>query len=385
MLLPSVLRIKIRPDEVQSDMMYSVLRFILLFLLCMYCGPVLAQERSDNLSLPARLQSLISNRYQITGCPGLSVAVASQNKIIFSQAFGFADLEQGIRLTTRNVHRVASLSKPVTGTIIMELVQQGRLSLDTSIRHYLPELPEAYQGVTIRHLLTHQSGARGYRNVEDVAFSVTHYRTTREAIKAFVDDPLLFPPGTKTEYSSFGYALLGAVAEAVTGRTFQELSADFFSRHGISGFSLDDPLALVSNRVRGYLIDAKGKLWNARAYDMSIRYPSGGFVASAEDYLRFVILVSSGHVVASDTVREMWTAQKLSDGSATPFGLGWGVGELKGRRMVGHNGLLPGSTTFVRFFPDMGVGVVLACNAEGARDIDKLLDSILEEALAAKR
>jgi CubicO group peptidase (beta-lactamase class C family) len=118
---------------------------------------------------------------------------------------------------------------------------------------------------------------------------------------------------------------------------------------------------------------------------MSIRYPSGGFDASAEDYLRFVILVGSGRVVASDTVRGMWTAQKLSDGSAAPFGLGWGVGELKGRRMVGHNGLLPGSTTFVRYFPDMGVGVVLACNAEGARDIDKLLDSILEEALAAKR
>ena len=374
-----------RPDEVQSHTMHSVLRFILLFILCMNCGPVLAQERSDDLSLSARLQSLISTRHQSTGCPGLSVAVASRNKIIFSQAFGFADLEQGVRLTTRNMHRVASLSKPVTGTIIMELVQQKRLSVDTSIRRYLPELPEAYQGVTIRHLLTHQSGARGYRNVEDVAFSVTHYKTTREAIKAFADDPLLFAPGSKTEYSSYGFALLGAAAEAVTGRTFQELSADFFLRHGIRGFSLDDPLVLVSNRVRGYRIDDKGKPWNARVYDISIRYPSGGFVASAEDYLRFVILVSSGQVVASDTVQVMWAAQKLSDGSAAPFGLGWGVGELRGVRMVGHNGLLPGSTTFVRFFPDAGAGVVLACNAEGARDLNKLLDSILDIALPAKK
>ena len=366
-------------------MTIRVFQYVLLFLLFINCGAVFAQGGNDKSSLPARIQALTSARYQATGCPGLSVAVSSRNNIIFSQAFGFADLEQRVRLTTRNAHRVASLSKPVTATIIMGLVQQGQLSIDSSIRSYLPELPGAYQDVTIRHLLTHQSGARGYRNVEEVAFSVTHYRTTREAIKAFAGDPLLFAPGTKTEYSSYGFALLGAAAEAVTGRTFQELSADFLSRHDIVGFSLDDPLAVVSNRVRGYRMDDKGKLWNARAYDISIRYASGGFIASAEDYLRFVILVSSGKVVAPETVKEMWRAQKLSDGSATPFGLGWGVGELRGNRMVGHNGLLPGSTTFLRFFPDAGVGVVLACNVEGARDLNKLLDGILEMALPAKK
>ena len=365
--------------------MNCVFRCTLLFLFFINCGPVFAQERSDRSSLSARIQALISARYQTTGCPGLSVAVMFRSSIVVSQALGFADLEQRARLTARNAHRLASLSKPVTATIIMGLVQEGRLSLDSSIRSYLPELPGAYQGVTIRYLLTHQSGARGYRNVEDVAFSVTHYKTTREAIKAFADDPLLFVPGTKTEYSSYGFALLGAAAEAVTGRAFQDLSADFFSRREITEFSLDDPLALVSNRVRGYRMDDKGKLWNARAYDISIRYPSGGFVASAEDYLRFVMSVSSGRVVASEIVREMWRAQKLSDGSATPFGLGWGVGEFRGNRMVGHNGLLPGSTTFLRFFPDAGVGVVLACNAEGARDLNKLLDSILEMALPAKK
>ncbi len=98
-----------------------------------------------------------------------------------------------------------------------------------------------------------------------------------------------------------------------------------------------------------------------------------------------MISVGSGQVVAPDTVREMWQAQRLSDGKATPFGLGWGVGELRGHRMVGHNGLLPGSTTFVRFFPEAGVGVVLTCNAEGRHDLSKLIDSILEMALPAKK
>lgn len=261
-------------------MFKTVPRYILLTCLLLSSGIASGQQSS--------LLSLVTTRYPATRCPGLSVAVASRNKIIFSQAFGTADLEQNVPLTTRNAHRFASLSKPITATIVMELVQTARLSLDASIRQYLPELPETYRDVTIRHLLTHQSGARGYRNAEEVAFSVVRYPSTRAAIKAFADDPLQFTPGAKTEYSSYGFALLGAAAESVTGRTFQQLSADFFSRHKLQ-FRLDDSLELVPGRVRGYQIDKQGKVWNARPYDLSIRYPSAGFVGTAEDYLRLVI------------------------------------------------------------------------------------------------
>ena len=358
----------------------SRFRFVVFACVLLNYGIISAQDRH----LPLRLHSMVSSRFPTTRCPGLSVAVSSRNKIIFSQAFGKADLEQNVPLTNRSAHRFASLSKPITATIIMELVQSGRMSLDGSIREYLPELPETYREVTIRHLLTHQSGARGYRNVEETAFSVVRYPSTREAIKAFTDDPLLFPPGTKTDYSSYGFALLGAAAESATGRKFQELSADFFARHRIS-FRLDDSLELLPGRVRGYLIDKNGKVWNARPYDLSIRYPSTGFVGSAEEYLRFVISVSSGQLLDHETVRVMWQPQKVSNGKPSVFGLGWGVGEVRGNRMVGHNGLLPGSATYVRFFPDAGVGVVVACNAEGARDLNKMLDGILELALPTKR
>ena len=266
----------------------------------------------------------------------------------------------------------------------MELVQNGRLPLDAHVMEYLPELPRTYQGVTVRHLLTHQAGVRGYRDMEEV-FSATHYPTARAALKAFAGDPLLFAPGTRTEYSTYGFTLLGAIAEAVTGRPFQELSADFFRRHGIGGFALDDPLMLVPHRVRGYRVDEAGEVWNARAYDPSTKYPAGGFAASTDDYLRFVIAVGSGLVLDRGTLREMWMAQKLDDGRPTPFGLGWGVGMRGVNRMVGFNGLQPGSTTFMRYYTDSGAGVVLACNAEGGRDLDKLLDDILDILVAGKK
>jgi CubicO group peptidase (beta-lactamase class C family) len=115
-------------------------------------------------------------------------------------------------------------------------------------------------------------------------------------MKAFMNSPLKFDPGTKTEYSSFAFTILGAAAETVTGKSFQQLSADFFRSHNLSGFFLDDPLAVVPGRVRGYLVDPNSKITfnngqvmtreylsgevagitNSRAYDISNRYPAGG-------------------------------------------------------------------------------------------------------------
>jgi D-alanyl-D-alanine carboxypeptidase len=366
---------------------------LLLLSLCTW-----AQTQNNQVSLPQHLESLVNDRLEATRCPGLSVAVASHNQIVFSRALGKADIEQGVRLTTASVQRLASLSKPITGTIIMDLVEQGKLALDVSVRQYLPELPAFYQSVTLRELLSHQSGVRGYADEESVLFSTIHYATSRDALKAMMTYPLAFTPGTKLEYSSLAFTVLGAAAETATGRSFQQLSQDFFSRHGIRGFALDDPYALVPNRVRGYLVDRNlnlqfndgrvvgrdylkgtdGEITNAHFYDISNRYPAGGFEASAGDLLRFVIAVGSGKVLKPETLNQMWTAQHTSDGVKTVFGLGWGVSDWKGKtKMVGMNGLELSTAGFLRYLPDSGVGVVLLCNAEGAKGLPDLLDDIL--------
>jgi CubicO group peptidase (beta-lactamase class C family) len=284
----------------------------------------------------------------------------------------------------------------------MDLVEQGKLSLDASVRQYLPELPAFYQSVTLRELLSHQSGVRGYADEENVLFSTVHYPTSRDALKVMMTYPLAFTPGTKVEYSSLAFTVLGAAAESVTGRSFQQLSMDFFSKHGIRGFALDDPYAIVPRRVHGYLVDrtlnlqfndgrvagrdylkgTTGEITNAHYYDISNRYPAGGFDASAEDLLRFVIAVGSGKVLKPDTVDAMWTGQRTSDGASTVFGLGWGVSNWKEKtKMVGMNGLELSTATFLRYLPDSGVGVALLCNAEGAKGLPELENDILDDTL----
>jgi len=345
---------------------------------------------------------MLDTRFKETKCPGLSVAVALHNQIIFSKASGMADLEQSVPMATVSVQRLASLSKPVTGTIIMGLVEQGKLQLDISVRQYLPELPEAYQKVTLRELLSHQSGVRGYADEVEVLFSTKHYASAREALKAMMGFPLSFEPGTKVEYSSLSFTVAAAAAEAVTGRAFQQLAAEFFSQHDITGLAIDDPYNLVPHRVRGYLVDqsskmefndgrvmareylngTSGEITNAHFYDISNRYPAGGFDASAEDLLAFVVAVGSGKVLKPEMLEKMWTAQSTTDGKKSVFGLGWGVSQWKNTaKMVGMNGLELSTTAFLRYLPERGEGVVVLCNAEGAQKLPELLNDVLDAAM----
>lgn len=268
------------------------------------------RAQGETATIASQFDRIVDAAFNAARCPGLSVAICTNNVIIYSKALGFADIEQNVPLRTDSAQRLASLSKPVTGTIIMDLVQSGRLNLDTPVRSYLAELPAAYAKVTLRHLLSHQAGVRDYRDLEEV-FSTIHYRTSRDALRAFMNDPLLFEAGTQTAYSTFGFTVVGAVAEAATRKTFQEISKEFFRRYSIQRFDLDDPQAIVTKRVRGYFVNKDGEITNTRAYDASNKYPGGGFTASAQDYLRFVIAVASGRVLQPETLRRLGHARRL--------------------------------------------------------------------------
>lgn len=369
-------------------------RSLLYFFLLLAVSSASAQTGT---SLTEQLDRLVNKHFPATKCPGLSVAVAQHNQSIFSKALGKADLEQNVPITSGSVHRLASLSKPISGTIILGLVEEGKIALDVSIRQYLPELPDFYDKVTLRELLSHQSGVR-YQDEAAVLFNAEHYATSRDALHATMKSLLAFDPGSKVEYSSFAFVIAAAAAEAVTGRSFQQLSSDFFAKHNVGGLFLDNPYALVPGRVRGYLVDRNSKLQfndgramardylkdsdgevtNAHSYDISNRYAAGGFDASADDLLRFVIAVGSGKVLKPETVAQMWTAQSTSDGARTVFGLGWGVSERKGAKMVGMNGLELSTQTFLRYLPDSGDAVVVLCNAEGTQGLDDLTNDILD-------
>ena len=142
-----------------------------------------------------------------------------------------ADVENNVPAGAGTVYRLASISKPITATAVMQLVERGRVDLDAPVWKYVPAFPVKPWPVTVRQLLCHQSGVRHYRG--DEISSTRHYVDLTEPLKIFKDDPLLFEPGTRTSYTTYGYNLLGAVVEAASGMKFADyLEANIFRPAG---------------------------------------------------------------------------------------------------------------------------------------------------------
>lgn len=164
----------------------------------------------------SRATEFLQSLRTATGTPGISAAVAVRGRIVFSAGIGYIDLEQRVPATGASVYNIGSVSKTITGVAIMQLLEQHRISLNDDIRSYVPEFPDKGVRITLRHLLTHRSGIRHYRNTEfpgtpdnENIQPVTGYL---DGLRFFANDPLLFAPGAFCFYTSYGVNLLAAIA-----------------------------------------------------------------------------------------------------------------------------------------------------------------------------
>ena len=309
------------------------------------------------------VEALISAAMTRLGIPGLSVAVVTERRLRWSNAFGAADLENAVPAKTVTVYRLASVTKPITATAVLQLVEAGKVDLDAPIQRYVPAFPEKQWPVTVRHLLSHQAGIRNW--TEEEFHNTRHFANIAESLAAFKDDPLLFEPGSRTQYTSLGYNLLGAVVEGVSGKPFLEyLHERVFVPAGMEAARGDDVRAIIPHRAAGYQM-AGGELRNSPMSDTSNRTAGGGLVATAEDVARFAIAFQKGTLLKASTAQAAYGRQRTRDRRFTGYGLGWIVGETAGRTEVYHTGGQPRVSTVLYMEPRSGFAVVLLCNLEG--------------------
>lgn len=190
------------------------------------------------------VERLLNEKMAKDQIPGLSIAIVVDGKLVWSNGYGLADLENFVPATARTVYRTASIGKPMTATAVMRLVERGRLDIDVPVQVYCPAFPEKRWPVTTRHLLGHTSGIRHYggpRNEEEL-FNTVHYGSIVDALDIFKSDPLLFKPGTARLYSTFGYNVLGCVVEGASGTDFLSyMRESVFEPAGMASTRDDDP------------------------------------------------------------------------------------------------------------------------------------------------
>lgn len=296
--------------------------------------------------------------------PGLSCVVGVGDDLPLRLGFGLADIENDVPATAQTVYRLASISKPVTAVLAMQLVEAGQLDLDADVATLVPQWGKKAWPVTTRQLLAHLGGVRHYRGEAE---STHHYANQTEALGRFAGDPLLHAPGSQYYYSTYGYNLVAAVIEAVGKQPFAAAVRERIAvPAGAKTLQDDDVVRLIRGRAQGY-VRQDGVLLNSALMDGSYKLGGGGLCASAEDLVRFAQALIGGKLVKPATLAAMWTRQRTTDGKEIDYGLGFRVGHEDGRLVVGHSGAQSRVSTMLLMLPEQRVTVAILCNLERVR------------------
>ncbi len=304
--------------------------------------------------------------------PGLSVAVAVDGKIVWSEGFGLADIEKKVPVTIATRFRIASTSKPITATAMAKLHEQDKLDIDAPIQKYVPYFPEKKEGtITARQLVGSLSGIRHYRRdadpEKDEFFTRrAYYESTRDALREFENDPLDFVPGSRYGYSSYGFTLLSAAIEGASGDDFLTyLQKEIFSPLKMNSTGADINKKIISNRASFYSLENKTEIINAPYIDYSISWGGGGFISTPEDLVRFGSALLEPGFLKEETLKEMFTSQKTSDGTPTGIGFAWRIIEGKKGIYYYHPGEAIGGRSYLVIYPKQKLVVSLVHNLTG--------------------
>ena len=318
--------------------------------------------------------------------PGLSIAVGSGGEIVWTEGFGFADVDRRAPLTPETRLRIGDASIALTSAAVGLLVEERRLNLESDIHMYVPEFPEKQWPVTLRELMGHVGGVRGDAGDEEPLDE--RCDRTVDGIRRFKDRPLRFEPGTRYAYSTYGWILVSAAVEAAAGEPFFTFMQT----------KIFEPLRMTATRpyrtadatpdlptfyFPKFAGDPRYGPELAREGDQACFAGAGAFLSTPSDLARFGMAMSGGTLLRRATVDELLTPQRLTSGEQTHEGLGWTLDTVPlggaPARMAGHGTKVDfiGGSTFLMTFPDRGL-VVAAITNESFADMKSIAASVAQ-------
>jgi len=330
--------------------------------------------------LGAALDQFITRNYPLFSG---SVLVARQGELLLSKGYKYADWELEVENTPATKFRIASLTKPFTATAIMILQERGLLAIGDRVCRYLSSCPASWQAITIHQLLTHTSGIPDYTSLPGAFEEAVAPHSVSELIESFQDEPLEFEPGASFLYSNSGYVLLGAVIEAVSRSGFDEfVTNNLLLPFGLEDTGYDRASVVLKGRASGYNIVGNAFV-NAPYLDMSNAYAAGGLYSTVEDLYRWEQALVEGQLLSPESLDLMFTPHVYAEAFGTDYGYGWLIDIKDGHRMVGHGGGLPGFHSYLEYFPEEQVSIIVLSNIE-TTDVNALASGLESTVFAGR-
>ena len=342
--------------------------------------PVGAQTPSSRAGTASGIDARVAEifaAYSTPGAPGASLVVVRGDTVVLARAFGLADVQGNVPVTTATAFRLASVSKQFTAAAILSLVEDGKLRLDDRLGDVLPGTPSYAADVRVRHLLVHTSGIPDYESIlgngDGPQVKDRDVLTLIGQAKA-----LYFAPGSTWRYSNSGYALLALIVERLSGERFAAyLRRRIFDRAGMpTAVAHEDGVDTVTNRANGHY-DERGVWRRTDQSRTSAVSGDGGIYASAEELAKWSAALDRHAVLSAATFEQATTPATLTSGAATQYGFGWFLDTHRGHRRQRHEGDTIGFRTAIQRYPDEQLAVIVLVN-RGTAPIDALSDAVAD-------
>jgi CubicO group peptidase (beta-lactamase class C family) len=296
-----------------------------------------------------------------------AVIVAKDGKPLFKRAYGLGSRAFNVPNRVDTKFNIASMNKMFTAIAVAQLAEQGKLSFDDPVGKYLPDFPNTRvaEKVTLHHLLTHTSGMGDYMTSEKWEAVRLRIKKVQDYFPLFAADPLSFEPGQKWKYSNAGYIVLGAIIEKVSGQSyFDYVREHIFKPAGMDNtdayeLDIDTPNLATGYTSAGELVPGARK--NNVLMHVVKGGPAGGGYSTAEDLLEFSEALRD-HKLLSAKYTEMVLTGKVAAGPDVNYGYGLFNYRINGKRVVGHNGILPGGNAQLDMYLDLGYTVIVLSN-----------------------
>lgn len=328
-----------------------------------------------------KVDDVIKAEMKSNHVPGVTLLVKRGDAVVKKAAYGLADIELNVPMKPDMVLETGSIGKTFTAVDVMRLVEAGKLSLEDSVTKYVPQGSPAWDGITVKMLLSHRSGIPDYALVDGLR--LTEQWEVADFLKKMPTLPLDAKPGASWQYSNSNYVLLGLIVEKLTGKSVLDYTVDnIFKPLGMTHSRIVDYSALIPDRAAGYYLASTG-LTNALQTHGGTG--DGAMLSTVDDLARFEKAFRTGKLVDPRDVTMMRTRAPLPNGHMPFYGCGWFVRNTNHLVQFSHPGATAGYGATISYFPAKDLTVAIMGNVYGgiSDDTARLVAEAVEPSLKA--
>jgi CubicO group peptidase (beta-lactamase class C family) len=318
-----------------NEILYIVNKIKYLFIVHLLLGTTVFGQNLNSVD------SFIERRMKEKHIPGLSIAIIEKGKVIHKEAYGYSVVEHKVPAKVETVYELASLSKQFIATGILLLEQDGLLDINQPISKYIDSLPEKWELLTLKQLLSHTAGLAPMESEwKSLKKDGWPKHVTREMLwESAIKDPIFYAPGEQFRYHNLGYSLSIFIIEKITKGDHRDFfKSRIFDPLGMDNTFFEDQTKVAPNQAEGYTLKngELAKIWRVGQEDIGV---GDGIYSSLEDMIKWNNAIRENRLLASDFQAKMFEKVILNNGQPFRYGLGWWLPERNGINYRYHNGI----------------------------------------------